>query len=257
MRVQGLSDATIRRRLVCINKFFSYMWSMGDFLHDCPKVELPIIRRRTRLPEILTLKSIQRLLLASRKSTRNAKTQSAATQLRSWRNYLMMELLCSTGMRCGELVGLDLENVDTNRRTLLIEGKGRKQRIVFLASEEVIDALRIYNVLRTAVGCPERALFLNNTHSRLTTQTVQDVVRSLCKSVGIGGRITPHSIRHSVATLLLEHGADIKAVQDILGHSHISTTTIYLHLSTPYMADVMRRFGPRSQFKLKRHGGRM
>lgn len=166
------------------------------------------------------------------------------------RDRAMLETLYSTGLRVSELVSLNRSQVDLERREFTIRGKGQKPRIVFL-SERAVHWIKLYLVERKDNFEPLFISFGRNREDtqisfgekrRLTAYTIQEVVRKAAKLAGLGKKVTPHVIRHSFATELLHNGADIRAVQEMLGHSSITTTQIYTHSTNPRLREVHERF---------------
>jgi integrase/recombinase XerC len=154
-------------------------------------------------------------------------------------------LFYATGIRCGELVGLDVEDVDMNARMVRVLGKGRKERVVPFG-RPATEALRQYGAYRDALRPRSEALFLNRRGGRLTDRYVRHIVSMRVLQVAGARSISPHALRHSFATHLLERGADLRAIQELLGHASLSTTQRYTHVNARYILDVYRKSHPRA-----------
>jgi integrase/recombinase XerD len=231
-----MSVRTQARHLVTLRGLFRYLRAERLCQADpTATVELPKIGRR--LPEVLTLDEVERLLA----------TPDRATPL-GLRNAAMLELLYATGLRVSELTALRVDEVDLEAGFVSTLGKGRKQRLVPIG-----DAARALLALyltraRPALSTRRRSndLFLSRRGARLTRQTFWKMVADTARGAGIAKDIYPHMLRHSFATHLLERGADLRAVQAMLGHADISTTQIYTHVSRSHLVDSYRRHHPRA-----------
>src|SRR5213592_3329175 len=221
LRAAGLSPATIARRVAAIRSFFRHQALLG-IRADNPAAELDLPRRRRTLPRTLSPSEAERLIDAA-----------VGTTPRALRDRALVELLYGAGLRVGELVGLGKTDVDLEQRLVRATGKGSKERIVPLG-RPAADALRRY----LARGRPHLdrrrrpELFLNAQGGGLTRAGVFLVLRRLAEKAGLDPeRVHPHLLRHSFATHLLEGGADLRSVQEMLGHADLSTTELYTHVS--------------------------
>ena len=252
-------DTTIRRRLATIKAFFSSLEEDG-LISDSPARRLRghygVVRR---LPRVMSLGEIRALLRYCRRFVadlggQNGKyrpLESAEDPLfRAVRNLAIFELLFATGMRVGELSSLNLADVSLQDRTVRILGKGRRERLSFLSSDETVAAMRDYIALRAAVRIGTDALFLNKHGSRLSIYSVENSFRSYLQRAHIRRNYTPHCLRHTMATMLLNNGADIRSVQEILGHRTIATTQIYTEVSIAQKRKTMIRFHERNRMRL-------
>ena len=171
---------------------------------------------------------------------------------RGKRDRAILELLYSTGIRLSELTGLDAGDIDRREGTVRVRGKGRKERIVPVGGP-ALDALEHYLPLRAEVlqesgeeGTEPAALWLNQRGGRLTGRSVQRMVRRVMGAASGRAKVSPHTLRHSFATHMLEQGADLRAVQELLGHESLSTTQVYTHLTTDRLKEVYRQAHPRA-----------
>ncbi|MEI6846395.1 MAG: tyrosine-type recombinase/integrase, partial [Candidatus Firestonebacteria bacterium] len=160
-----------------------------------------------------------------------------------FRDRAILEILYSTGLRVSELTGLNKQSLDLNNNLIRVLGKGSKERIVPVG-ERAKEALRSY--ISKKAGNEEDALFLNNKKKRLDTRTVRHIIDKWSKSSKLGKHISPHSIRHSFATHLLDAGADLRSVQELLGHANLSTTQIYTHVTREKLKSVYDKAHPRA-----------
>ena len=197
------------------------------------------LKRKKSLPKYLSIEEVDKLL--------NIKLETAF----DYRNKTMLEVLYATGLRASELINLDLINVDTNNMVLNVYGKGSKERIVPL-SKVAVKYLDLYinnyrNLLFVKKQKPTDALFLNNHGSRITRQGLYKMITDISKKQGIDKEITPHVLRHSFATHLIECGADIRSVQELLGHENVETTEIYTHLANNFIKNNYNDFFNRSK----------
>jgi site-specific recombinase XerD len=159
------------------------------------------------------------------------------------RDRAVFELLYATGIRCAELVGLDLQELDLAGRTIRVLGKGRKERIVPFGTPAA-DALDRYLEVRGRGGA---ALFVGKAGRRLSDRAVRTIMKRRIHSLALDQRVTPHTLRHAFATHLLERGADLRSIQELLGHSSLSTTQKYTHVTARQMLDAYRRAHPRAK----------
>jgi site-specific recombinase XerD len=222
---KGLSKRTIARRLASLRSFYKFL-CLRKKIGENPAEAVTAPRLPQRLPKLLQVDQVKALI----------------EQCTSHRNRAIIELLYSTGMRVAELCGLNVEDVDFGSNTVRIFGKGGKERIVPFG-RFAKTALSLY--LRERSAKEGEPLFLNRFKKRLSVRGVWMVINSERKRAGFPP-ISPHTLRHSVATHLLEKGADIRSVQEFLGHKRLSTTQIYTHLTTRKLKEVYDKAHPRA-----------
>ena len=233
---EGLSVATQAYHLIALRGFLKYVTKRGIKALEPALIELP----RKHRPQVtfLYVDEIERILAEIPTDTETG-----------LRDRAIFELLFSSGLRVSELVKLNRDNINLERREFMVRGKGQKDRPVFI-SEEAAEALSGYLAERRD-ALP--ALFLNNSRNlpegntsgdyrRLTTRSVQRIVDKYVRAAGITKHVTPHTLRHSFATDLLMNGADLRSVQSMLGHADISTTQIYTHVTDRHLRDVHEKF---------------
>jgi integrase/recombinase XerD len=234
---QHRAPATISRNLAAIRSFFSFL-ILENLVKTNPAIELDTPKIPKRLPNVLTITQVATLL--DQPNTRNPA---------GLRDKAMLELLYATGIRVSELVDLNLVDVNLEMGFLRCLGKGSKERIVPMG-KTAIEATRSY--LQKGRGklireSEERAVFVNVHGGRLTRQGFWKILKKYVRQAGFQGDITPHTLRHSFATHLLENGADLRSVQEMLGHSDISTTQIYTQVTAIHLRDVYQESHPRAK----------
>ncbi len=235
----GLSRRTIARRLACLRTF--YRWLMREGVVDrSPAAMLRSPRPERRLPAVLDEEEITALVGAPPRAG-----------FRGARDRALLECLYGGGLRVSELVHLDLSDVDAREGVALVRaGKGRKDRVAPLG-RCALAALDAYGVERRrrlqALERESAALFLNKNGRRLNPRSVRRILLFWLARAGISKPVTPHTLRHSFATHLLNRGADLRTVQELLGHSNIATTQVYTHVTTQRLKDVYDRAHPRAR----------
>jgi integrase/recombinase XerD len=237
LRARGQAPSSIARRAAAARSFYRHLVLLG-LREDNPAADIDLPRRRARLPRSLSVGEVERLIAAARGTTPRALRDSA-----------LIELLYGAGLRVSEAVGLDRGRVDLENRVVRCLGKGDKERIVPLG-REAVDALRRY-VTRGRPFLDRRhrpELFLNAQGGALTRAGAFLILRRLAAKAGLDpARIHPHLLRHSFATHLLEGGADLRSVQEMLGHADLGTTELYTHVSDRRRRETYFKAHPHAQ----------
>jgi site-specific recombinase XerD len=234
---QERGRATIRLQFAAMRSFFKWLTRRRGWKTN-PLLEVQLPKREKKLPVVLTVTQIDQMLnlpLTLEKSKRDAVWAPE-------RDAAILELFYSTGMRLSELVALNVADIDTYTETVRVFGKGKKERLCPVGSK-ALEAVQRYR-LKAAVQ--DGALFLSKLRKRLSIQGVDDVVNKYWRASGLPVHLTPHKFRHSFATHLLNNGADLRSVQELLGHASLSTTQIYTHVSTQRMKEVYDKSHPRA-----------
>jgi len=229
--------ATIRLQFAALRSFFKWLTRRRGWKAN-PLLEVQLPKREKKLPVVLTVTQVEAMLalpLSLEKSKRDAVWAPE-------RDTAILELFYSTGMRLSELVGLNVADIDTYTESVRVFGKGRKERICPVGSK-ALEAVQRY---RMKAGVHDGALFLSKLRTRITAQAVDDVIMKYWRASGLPVHLTPHKLRHSFATHLLNNGADLRSVQELLGHASLSTTQIYTHVSTQRMKEVYEAAHPRA-----------
>jgi integrase/recombinase XerD len=236
LKDRGLQASSIRRSISAVRTYFGYLLAEGVVVADpTDRVELP--RAWRRLPGALSREEVASILDAPDPGDRLF-----------WRDKALLEFAYASGARVGEVMALKVRDVDLQEGLALVLGKGSKERLVPVG-RAALQALIVYlREIRPALAGnrAEGIVFLNARGTPLSRMGVWKILRRHVERAGIRKRVTPHTLRHSFATHLLEGGADLASVQEMLGHADISTTQIYTHVEREYLRDVHRRFHPRA-----------
>ena len=236
LQVKGRAVSTISRNLAAIKSFYQYLVRERHLEKD-PAVNLESPKLEKKLPKILSIAEVEELL-----------KQPNTIQPTGLRDKAMLELLYATGIRVSELINLNISDVNLDMGYIKCYGKGAKERIVPLGSiaakcvQEYINKGRP-KLVRTY---EESSLFVNHHGNRLTRQGFWKIIKKYAFEANITKDITPHTLRHSFATHLLENGADLRSVQEMLGHADISTTQIYTHVTKNHLKEVYDKTHPRA-----------
>jgi integrase/recombinase XerC len=233
LRRAEYSRATVARKIATLRSFYKFLARRGDVERNPVKV-IRTPRQEKRLPRFLSPGDVERLL----------NTPKGADML-SLRDASMLEILYSTGMRVSELVGLDLEDIDPVGEVVRVRGKGRRERLAPLGSY-ALNSLNRYLESRAAEGLDTPAVFVNRHGDRLNVRSVRRKLAKYLAMAGLDPHVSPHTLRHSFATHMLERGADLRAVQELLGHRSLSTTQIYTHVTAGRLKQIYEAAHPRA-----------
>jgi tyrosine recombinase XerC len=231
-----LASASLQRKLSSMRTFFKDLLSDG-FIEQDPSVGLRKRRTGRYLPGVLSMKEAEALMAAPDRTT-----------MPGLRDAALFEVMYSAGTRAAETVGLDRSNLDLSRGLVRIFGKGKKERLGALgsfATQALTEYLSDTRRPQPKLSATE-AIFLGRNGTRLTTRSLERIVAKHALTAGIPRRVTPHTLRHSFATHLLDRGADLRAVQELLGHAHLTTTQIYTHVSIERLREVYDKAHPRA-----------
>jgi integrase/recombinase XerC len=235
------SAATMARKIATLRSFYRWMDKVG-LVASNPMLLIRTPRQAKRLPKAIDVEQVEKLLAAP-----------DSNDLLGARDRAILETLYSTGIRVSELVGINRGDIDESSEALIVRGKGRRERIVPLGSH-ALAALRHYvGMLDQAAGAngisndSDSPLFINKHGTRLSTRSVRRKVSKYLVTAGLDPDISPHTLRHSFATHLLDNGADLRSVQELLGHQSLSTTQVYTHLSTQRMRNAYNEAHPRAE----------
>lgn len=237
LKEKGLAAATIARKLAAIKAFYRFMTAEG-YMDANPAEVVEAGTKGIKLPRVLSEDEVVRLL-----------NQPDITTAEGFRDRTMLEVLYATGMRVSELINLTLERVDLNMKYIIAFGKGSKERIVPLGSVAAEFLQQYLEKVRPKLTHEERntnIVFLAFGGHELTRQRFWQIIRTYGRKANINKALTPHILRHSFATHLLDNGADLRSVQELLGHSDISTTQIYTHLTNKRLRDIYAKAHPRA-----------
>ena len=231
------NENSVNRSIAAIRSFYKYLSLFKGFINVSE--DITSLKRKKALPKYLSIEEVDRLL--------DIPLETAF----DYRNKTMLEVLYATGLRASELINLDTTNVDLVNMTIKVNGKGSKERIVLL-SKIAVNYLDMYinnyrNQLFVKKQKPTDALFLNNHGNRITRVGLYKMIGNIAKMQGIDKEITPHTLRHSFATHMIECGADIRSVQELLGHENVITTEVYTHLANNVIKNNYNEYFNRSK----------
>lgn len=259
LKQEEYSPATIRRKMVVLKVFCSY-WVRKGALAESPfwRVKLSF-GRIEQLPRALTEREMRALLSRAWRSyltTSNRQCaaedtpalprtwKSSSCEYRTLRDLALVDILFATGMRVGEASALDIRDFFVREGIFRVQGKGGRDRLAFIVDEQTVRIQRGHLEARAQIGTNSTALFLNAMGRRLSTQGITNIIARLRQEARIKRHVTPHMLRHTVATLLLRNGADIRVVQEFLGHASIATTQRYTHITKEHMVRVLQKRHP-------------
>ncbi len=230
LRMKNHKPRTLARKLSSLRSFFKFLQREG-LIDENPAVLIVTPKLDKPLPKFLSEKDTVSLLEAPESETETG-----------LRDRAIMETLYSGGLRVSELVGMNVESFDPISNMVKVEGKGKKERLVPIGNLAV-EAIRSYLGARKKNN---RALFLNKAGQRLTDRSVRNIMNKHIQRASVNLHVSPHMLRHSFATHMLDHGADLRSVQELLGHSNLSTTQIYTHVTTERLKKVYDQAHPRA-----------
>jgi tyrosine recombinase XerC len=234
LKQQNLAKRTVVRKLGAIRSFFRYLFR-DKYIKTNPADSVFTPKIDKKLPVFLDAEKIIRLI-----------TAPAGDDVAGLRDRAILEVLYSTGIRVSELVGLNQDDVDLISGVIKVRGKGKKERIALLGKEAQRAISDYIKSRESAASKDPKALFLNKSKTRLTDRSVRRIINKYIQKCSIEQKISPHSIRHSFATHMLNNGADLRSVQELLGHKNLSTTQIYTHLGTRRIKEIYSKAHPRA-----------
>ena len=249
----SLSRNSIARKLSSMRSFYKFL-QLSGVVESNIFMRLPAQGRERKLPQVMSLNSIEVLIDSvesywqsqlANKLAKNAQLAAFA----SARDRAMIEVIYSGGLRISEAVGINLKDLDIFSGTVIVHGKGKKERLCALG-RPARTALRNYQQqrrLRPVENTPSAPLFVNHNGGRITPRSFQRNLKAYLQAAGLPPDFTPHKLRHSFATHLLDAGADLRSVQEMLGHANLGTTQIYTHVSTERLKEAYRKAHPRAK----------
>lgn len=246
---ENYKPKTIRRKIASLKAFIHYLYYQ-DVIPNNPfdKIDTSF-KEPLLLPRTIPTYLIQRMLSASYEKIKVARTASAKAV--AIRDTSVLELLFATGARISEICSLTPENIDLDAQIVRIMGKGSKERIIEIENYDVLSILKRYYAIYQDDIMSYGYFYLNNRKNRLSEQSVRFMIKGLEREIGSQIHITPHMFRHSMATMLLEEDVDIRYIQRILGHSSITTTQIYTHVTSSKQKEILRIKHPRNKIQIK------
>jgi integrase/recombinase XerC len=236
LKTREYSKNSISRKLACLRSFFKYL-VRENVLAQNPAAGIATPKKEKRLPSFMNPDEITKLLDAPNKNSWEEKRDKA-----------ILEMLYSSGLRVSELAGLNHDDLDFFGGLVRVRGKGKKERIVPVG-QTALNSLRAYwdmKAPRESTSAIKKPLFISRIGSRLTDRSVRRMILKYVKRTGLSKEISPHTFRHSFATHMLDRGADLRSVQELLGHANLSTTQIYTHVTTQRLKDAYMAAHPRA-----------
>lgn len=245
LKRKGQKDTTIKRKIISLKLLFDYMYrekmiKINPFLDN-----KFTFKQEQRLPKTLTIQEVSKLLsvLSIAKATANTPFSLFETT----RDMCLLDLIVSTGIRIGEAATITISDIVLHEHTVLIHGKGRKQRLLYISSHDAWNNLKDWLKLRKDMGIIDTHLFVNRNYNPISIYGIENIFTKYKQIAQINESSTPHYLRHTFATNLLANGADLRSVQEILGHSNIATTEIYTEVTIKRKKQVLTKYNYRNK----------
>lgn len=239
-----LKDSTIKRKLIVLKLFFEYLYQHNYIDRNHYQAHFFKFKKERRLPKTLEIQEISKLLTHAENQILNARSDHATWK--STRNLALIDLLISTGIRIAEASDIALCDILMSERVMLIHGKGRKQRLIYISCTKTWNNLVQWLKIRNSSTCYTDKVFVNKHGKQISIHGIEYIYNTLRIATGINPHSTPHYLRHTFATNLLANGADLRSVQEILGHSSVSTTEIYTEVTTYRKKQVLKKYNYRN-----------
>ncbi|MCB9186444.1 MAG: tyrosine-type recombinase/integrase [Flavobacteriales bacterium] len=241
---------SIKRKLACIKAMFNfYEFEHDDFINPFRKIRLKL-KEPFKVPVVMNFTEVRKVFEKVYSEKERAEDKAAYSYKELVRDLAFLELLFATGLRVSEITHLKTHNINLSEGLLKVHGKGGRDRVIQICNSSVTDALFEYRVLFNEQIETTGFFFINRLGSRLSEQSARAIVKKHAKQLGNKKPITPHTYRHTFATLLLEEGVDIKYIQRLLGHSSILTTQIYTHVSSAKQREILTTKHPRNRMAI-------
>ncbi len=240
-----LKDSTINRKLIVLNMFFDFLCQQQIVEKNYVQSHGFKYKRERKLPKTLAIKEVSKLL-----SYLDEQTQIAASDFAVWksaRDLALIDILISTGIRIAEASNISLDDIIHTERVVLIHGKGRKQRLIYISCPQTWNNLMKWLKIRKTQPAYTNKVFVNKYGKQLSIHGIEYIYNALKIQIGINEKSTPHYLRHTFATNLLANGADLRSVQELLGHSSVATTEIYTEVSTKRKKQVLNKYNYRNK----------
>ena len=236
-------SSTIKRQLATIKQYFKYLYKNNRLANPMLEFDFKLKPEKV-LPRTISIHEVKKLfaLLDRQKTT----THSPFQLFQLTRDKALIDLLCSTGIRIGEAAAITLSDLDFRSRIILIHGKGKKERLIYLSCEQTIANLKEWLSLRKSLHLDHSYVFVNRTLSPISIHAIEDIFSKYKRLAKINPNATPHYLRHTCATNLLANGADLRSVQEILGHSNIAITERYTEVTTNRKIKVLKKYNYRN-----------
>lgn len=240
-----LKDSSIKRKLIVLKIFFEFLTQHQYISKNFYGLHSFKYKQERKLPKILSIREVQKLLRTAQNQTETA--QSEFEIRTTSRNLALIDILISTGIRIAEASNISINDIILSDHLILIHGKGRKQRLIYISSSQTWANLMNWLKLRKNLNPQSEMVFINRSGNQLGIHGIEYVYNALKNAAGINAQSTPHYLRHTFATNLLANGADLRSVQEILGHSSVSITEIYTEVTTNRKKQVLNKFNYRNK----------
>lgn len=235
---------TVKRHLSTLKQFYKFVYKNNK--SDNPMLNLDFkLKSEKLLPRTITTQEVKRIfdVLYTTKSKYN---MSELKKLQIYRDIALIDLLCSTGIRIGEAASITIDDINLRARTILIHGKGRKERLVYLSCQDTVDNLKNYLMIRSQYKIKHNYLFINRFFEPIMIKSLENIFFKYRDLAKINHSATPHYLRHTFATNLLKNGADLRTIQELLGHSNISVTERYTEVSDQLKIKILKKYNFRN-----------
>lgn len=237
-----LKDTSIRRKIITLKNFYDYLYNT-NLISFSPFAKLKFrFKQERKLPKTLPIKDVTKILNCLNIDYTLLSFFAKKTYLR---DAALLDLLISTGIRIGEAATITLNDIMITEHTILIHGKGRKQRLIYISSPITWDRLKA--LIKERKNAENNYLFVNRYGNLLSIHGIEDIYKKYIKKAQINSKSTPHYLRHTFATNLLANGADLRSVQEILGHASVATTQIYTEVTTNRKKQILKKFNYRNK----------
>lgn len=240
-----LKDSTIKRKLIVLKMYFAFLAKNNCIDRNYYETYSFRFKQERRLPRILASKEVCTLLNLAQSQSIEASTSFA--RWKTARNLALLDVLISTGIRIAELSNISLQDIIPSERTIFIHGKGRKQRLIFISCQQTWNNLKQWLKFREMFATHTDKLFVNRFGGQLSIHGIEYIFKTLKFEADINPQATPHYLRHTFATRLLSNGADLRSVQEILGHSSVAVTEIYTEVSANRKKQVLNKYNYRNK----------
>ena len=239
-----LKDSTIKRKLIVLKMFFEYLYDQRYIEQNYYQSHTFKFKKEKRLPKTLSIKEVSKLLVSLR--DQNSKAKSPYAVWKSIRNLALIDILISTGIRIAEASEISLSDIIMADHVILIHGKGRKQRLIYISCQQTWANLTKWLKLRSSKENNTDKVFVNRYGNQLGIHGIEYIYKTVTAAAGLQTHSTPHYLRHTFATNLLANGADLRFVQELLGHASVSTTEIYTEVTAKRKKQVMDKLNYRN-----------
>lgn len=236
-------SATIRRHIASLQQFYGYIYRNDRLSNPMLQFDFKLKPEKV-LPRTIPVHEIKKLL--SVLESRRERPLSPFQSFQITRDLALIDLLCSTGIRIGEAAAIRLEDIELRSRIILIHGKGKKERLIYLSCQQTLENIKMWLSMRKTLHIEHSYLFVNRTLTPISIHAIEDIFTKYRNLAKINPRSTPHYLRHTFATNLLANGADLRAVQELLGHSSISITERYTEVTTNRKIKVLKKYNYRN-----------